>query len=196
MTALPATETGYNVYDIYSPVQDVVSVTDANRDAVLTELLDRQRISEVMLRFGRGLDLHDWEMYAATLDDEFDVNFFDLTGQAPARTNPVAWARFAKACLERLTLQHQYSNFAIDIRGDEADGVFYYIARHRMPNRFGADDYTQYGWYENSFRKTDSGWKITKLKHSFQWSDGNPTLIDATDPEWQAAAAAVFGTGQ
>jgi hypothetical protein len=192
MTTTPTAEAGYDVYDIYGPVQDVISVTAENRDAVLTELLDRQRINEVMLRFGRALDLHDWAMYAATLDDEFDVNFFDLTGQPPARTTPAAWSRFAAACLDRLTLMHQYSNFSINVRGDEADGVFYYIARHRFPNRFGADDYTQYGWYENSFRKTASGWKITKLKHSFQWSDGNPTLIDATDPEWQAAAAAVF----
>jgi hypothetical protein len=32
-----------------------------------------------MLRFGRGLDLHDWDMYAATLTDPFEADFFDLT---------------------------------------------------------------------------------------------------------------------
>ncbi len=34
-------------------------------------LWDRQEISDVMLRFGRALDLHDWDLYASTLDDPF-----------------------------------------------------------------------------------------------------------------------------
>ena len=46
-------------------------------------LWDRQQISDVMLRFGRGLDLHDWDMYAATLTDPFEVDF--LTSQVARR---------------------------------------------------------------------------------------------------------------
>lgn len=164
-----------------------------DRDTMIQELWDRQQISDVMLRFGRGLDLHDWDLYAGTLADPFEVDFFDLTGRAPTTTTPEVWARFASACLERLVVQHQYSNFHITVRGDEADGVFYMVSRHRLPNRHGDDHYTQYGWYENSFARFEDGWKITRLRHTFQWCDGNPTLIDVTDPEWRAAAAAVFG---
>jgi hypothetical protein len=163
-------------------------------DQMVRELYDRQLITDVMLRFGRGLDLHDWDLYATTLADPFEVNFFDLTGRQPAVTTPAVWARFASACLERLTVHHQYSNFHIDLHGDDADGVFYYVARHRLAEtRHGDDQYTQYGWYENSFHRGADGWKISKLKHGFQWCDGNPTLIDASDPDWQKAAAAVFG---
>ena len=171
------------------------SATRPTTEEMVAQLWDRQQISDVMLRFGRGLDLHDWDLYAATLAEEFEVDFFDLTGRPPAVTTPSTWARFASACLDRLVLMHQYSNFHITVRGDDADGVFYYIARHRLPNRHGDDHYTQYGWYENSFRRTPEGWRITKLKHSFQWCDGNPTLIDMSDPAWQAAAEAVFGSG-
>ncbi len=129
---------------------------------MVRQLWDRQQISDVMLRFGRGLDLHDWDMYAATLTDPFEVDFFDLTGRPPAVTTPKVWARFASACLERLVVMHRYSNFHINVDGDQADGVFYHISRHRMPNRFGDDHYTQYGWYENSFRRTAEGWKISR----------------------------------
>lgn len=166
-----------------------------DRDTLLNDLIDRQQISDVMLRFGRGLDLHDWDLYAATLADPFEVDFYDLTGRAPAITTPAIWARFASACLERLVVMHQYSNFHINVHGDTADGVFYHVSRHRLPNRHGDDHYTQYGWYENTFVRTEAGWKISRLKHSFQWCDGNPTLIDLTDPAWQAAAAEVFRTG-
>jgi hypothetical protein len=44
-------------------------------------LWDRQEISDVMPRFGRALDLHDWDLYASTPDDPFEVDFFDLTGR-------------------------------------------------------------------------------------------------------------------
>lgn len=163
-------------------------------ERILHELWDRNEITNVMLRFGRGLDMHDWDMYAATLADEFEVDFYDLTGMVPAVTTPAIWTKFASACLERLTVMHQYSNFHMNIDGDKADGVFYHVSRHRLPNRHGDDHYTQYGWYENRFERTALGWKITHLKHGFQWCDGNPNLIDSSDPDWQAAAAAVFGT--
>jgi hypothetical protein len=39
---------------------------------MVRQLWDRQQISDVMLRFGRGLDLHDWDLYAATLTDPFE----------------------------------------------------------------------------------------------------------------------------
>ena len=167
--------------------------TETDTESLVRQLWDRQLISEVMLRFGRALDLHDWDMYASTLADPFNVDFSDLTGRPPAVTTPAAFARFAKACLERLVVMHQYSNFNINLHGDEADGVFYHVSRHRLPNRSGGDQYTQYGWYENCFRREADGWKITQMRHRFQWCDGNPTLIDVSDPVWQAAAAEVFG---
>jgi len=154
---------------------------------------DRQEISDVMLRFGRGLDLHDWDLYASTLHDPFEVDFFDLTGMPAATTTPAVWARFASACLEPLQVVHRYTNFHIQLDGDAASGVFYHVSRHRKPNKHGQDHYTQYGWYENQFRRTGDGWKITVLKHTFQWCDGNPTLIDTSDPAWQAVAGEIFG---
>jgi hypothetical protein len=164
-----------------------------DQETMVRELWDRQQISDTMNRFGRGLDTKDWDLYASTLTDPFEVDFSELTGRAPATTTPDVWATFASACLERLLVHHQYSNFTIELNGDEASGVFYMVSRHRLPNIQGADEYTQYGWYENSFRRTQDGWKISKLKHGFLWCDGNPLLIDFTDPEWQAAADAVFG---
>ena len=159
----------------------------------LAQLLDRQRIIDVMLSFGRGLDLRDWDLYISTLADPFEVDFFDLTGRPAATTTPAKWGRVARANLQRLVVMHQYSNFHVTVRGDDAEGIFYHVSRHRLPNRYGDDQYTQYGWYDNRFRRINNEWKITRLKHTFLWCDGNPALIDLSDPEFQAAAADVFG---
>lgn len=172
-----------------APLQSPPSVEDMVR-----EMWDRQQISDVVLRFGRGLDAHDWDLYASTLDDPVHVDFRDLTGRAPVTTTPAKFAAFARESLKRLAVLHQYSNFHIDVDGDRASGVFYHVSRHRLPTRNGGDEYNQYGWYENRFRRDRAGtWRITHLKHGFQWADGNPTLIDVSDPAWQAAATEVFG---
>ena len=57
-------------------------------EEILRQLWDRQQISDVMLRFGRGLDLHDWDMYAETLTDPFSP-----TGTATTTTSGASRAR-------------------------------------------------------------------------------------------------------
>lgn len=169
-----------------------MDIDSSDTTAAVRELVDRQNVTNTMLRFGRALDLHDWAAYASTLDDTLELDFFDLTGRPATTTTAAAWAHFTSIALGPLVVMHQYSNFDITVQGDVAQAVVYHVSRHRRPNRHGDDQYTQYGWYENSFRRTPSGWRITHLKHSFQWCDGNPNLIDLTDPELTAAADAVF----
>ncbi len=162
-------------------------------EAKLQILWDRQEIGATMLRFGRALDTHDWPLYEACFTDPFEVDFFDLTGRPATTVSAAAWTEFARRCLDRLTVMHQYSNFTIDVHGDTANGIFYHVSRHYLPNKHGEGTYYQYGWYTNTFVRTETDWKITTLKHEFQWCEGNPTLIDQTDPDWIVAAQNVFG---
>lgn len=155
---------------------------------------DRQEVAAVMLRFGRALDTHDWPLYRACFTDTLEVDFLDLTGRPATTVTAAAWTEFARCCLERLTVMHQYSNFHIDVDGPVAHGVFYHVSRHYLPTKQGESTYYQYGWYTNTFVRSGDDWQISKLKHQFQWCDGNPTLIDQTDPAWQAAAEQVFGS--
>ena len=163
-------------------------------DEMVRELWDRQQISDVMLRFGRGLDLHDWELYAATLTDPFEVDFVRPHRAARPRSprprsgpgSPApAWNGWW-SCTSTPTSTSPCAATRPTASSTTSHGT-------GCPTGSGDDHYTQYGWYENSFRRTADGWKISRLKHTFQWCDGNPTLIDVSDPAWQEAAAAVFG---
>jgi SnoaL-like domain len=159
----------------------------------IQELWDQKEIEKLMLRFGRGLDTNDMDLYASCFTDPFTVDFSDLTGLPPAQTTPELWADFARLALGQLLVMHQYSNFNIAVTGDEAVGVIYHVSRHRLPNLKGADQYTQYGYYENDFLRTTEGWKIQYLRHNIKWCDGNPSLIDMSDPALQASVVKVFG---
>ncbi len=156
-------------------------------------LWDKLAISELMNAFGRALDLHDWELYERCMCDSFEVDFERLTGFAPVMTTAAQWAKFAAAALDPLVVHHQYSNHSIKVKGDEATGITYMVARHLAPGEQAWN--TQYGWYENTYQRTDSdfGWKISRLRHDYQWTSGTPQIIDLDNEAAQEAMRGVFG---
>ncbi len=156
-------------------------------------LWDKLAITDLMHAFGRGLDLHDWALYQSTLCDELTVDFSRLTGNPPVQTTAADFAGFADAVLSPLTVHHQYSNANIKVNGDNATGKIYMVARHL--NTDTGQWNTQYGWYENEFVRADGdyGWKISVLKHDFQWLAGVHDLIDMNSDAAQHALKNVFG---
>ena len=149
---------------------------------MLESLWVRSQIEAVMLRFGRALDLGDWKAYRSCFADRFKVNFERLTGQPEVYVDADLWTRFAEIILSPVRRHHQYSNLTVSVDGDRAEAVIYMLARHWKATDGGSAEYTQVGWYENSFECIEGEWKITRLLHTFQWVSGNGALFDFTDP--------------
>lgn len=162
--------------------------------ARLALLWDRTAIHDVMLRFGRALDTHDWPLYRSCFQDEIEVDFEDLTGMKARRVTADLWTDFARAALSPLKVHHTYANHLITVTGDEAEGVLYHNSRHRRATDRGSDTNYQFGWYENRYRRAGDGWLISRLCHRIHWIDGNDRLLDhSADPEFGRLAALVFG---
>ena len=159
---------------------------------MLESLWVRSQIEAVMLRFGRALDLGDWKAYRSCFPDRFRVNFERLTGQPEVYVDADLWTRFAEVILSPVRRHHQYSNLSVTVNGDRAEAVIYMLARHWKSTDGGACEYTQVGWYENSFGFIGGEWKITRLLHTYQWIDGNGALFDFSDPELIKIMAQVF----
>jgi hypothetical protein len=163
-----------------------------SHEQMIEALWSRSEIEQVMLNFGRALDLGDWPLYRSCFADRFRVNFERLTGQPEVFVDADLWTHFAKVILSPVRRLHQYSNFSVRVDGDRADAVIYMVARHWKAVDSGAAEYTQNGWYENSFARIDGRWKITRLLHTYQWVSGNGGLFDFSDPELQEVMARVF----
>jgi hypothetical protein len=155
-------------------------------------LWTRAEIEKVMLDFGRALDLGDWKLYRSCFADRIRVDFERLTGNPEVEVDADLWTRFAEIILTPVRRHHQYSNFSVTIAGDTADATIYMLARHWKPTDSGAAEYTQNGWYENSFERQNGRWKITRLVHTFQWITGNGGLFDFSDPKLIAIMGQVF----
>jgi hypothetical protein len=120
------------------------------------------------------------------------VNFERLTGQPEVYVDADLWTRFAEVILSPVRRHHQYSNFSVNIDGDRAEATIYMVASHWKATDGGASEYTQNGWYENSFARIDGVWRITRLLHTYQWISGNGGLFDFTDPELIHVMGQVF----
>jgi len=163
-----------------------------SRDQMLDILWTKGEIEQVMLNFGRALDLGDWKLYRSCFADTVLVDFERLTGQPEVRVDADLWTRFADLILSPVRRHHQYSNFSVILDGDRASATIYMVASHWKPTDGGASEYVQNGWYENAFQRIDGQWKITRLKHTFQWITGNGALFDFSDPPLVEVMSRVF----
>jgi hypothetical protein len=159
---------------------------------MLESLWTRSQVEAVMLKFGRALDMGDWPAYRSCFADRFRVNFERLTGQPEVHVDADLWTRFAQVILSPVRRHHQYSNMSVTVQGERAQGIIYQVSRHWKSTDGGACEYTQIGWYENTFGCFDGVWKITRLLHTYQWVSGNGALFDFSDPELIAVMAQVF----
>jgi len=167
--------------------------TEALTTARMVEILwARAQIEAVMLRFGRALDMGDWKAYRSCFADRFRVNFEKLTDQPEVFVEADLWTRFAELILSPVRRHHQYSNLTVSLQDDRAEAVIYMVARHWKPTDSGAAEYTQIGWYENTFGYLEGEWKITRLLHTYRWIEGNGALFDFSDPELVKVMAQVF----
>ena len=162
-------------------------------DRKLEILWDERGITKVILSFGRALDTVDMPLYRKCLTDPVKLNFERLTGF------PEIWASHSKlipwvlAFFNPLRTHHTYTNLRIEVEGDSAYALVYMTARHWKTTDQGSSLNTQYGWYEFGLQRMGENWQINRIKHDFQWVDGNAGLFDQTEPQMIAAVQDLFG---
>lgn len=162
-------------------------------DAFKLHLLwEKLALDQLMLGFGRALDLHDWPAYRACFADEFTVDFSDLLARPACRVRADTWTAFARAALEPVRCLHRYTNHVVSVRGEQATSVLYMEANHFRPGEGGGAEYTQHGWYENSFTRVEGRWRISVLRQRIAWCRGSESVLALDRPEVGAALEAVF----
>ncbi|MEV4450397.1 MULTISPECIES: nuclear transport factor 2 family protein [Streptomyces] len=137
-------------------------------DDKLRWLVDRTEISETITRYFIALDLRDWPAMRATLTETLDLDFSELFGDPRA---VVASDDFIGAAPQRMSgfraTQHISPNhvITIDSDGDSAEATAYMYAWHAVDTPDGVENtYTLRGSYDISMRRTDDGWRMSRLR--------------------------------
>lgn len=150
-------------------------------ERAVAELLSKQQIHEVLLRYCRGLDRLDGDLilscyHPGATDDHglFNGTGTDFVPYALPHLRTMRWT------------SHNVISSLIEVHQDVAASECYIVVYHRMPSRSGTDtDHVVGLRYIDRFERRDGGpWLIAHRRLVFDWS-----RIDPVGREWE------FGEG-
>ena len=130
-------------------------------------LVDRAQIAECLVNYAGCIDRRDWAGLQAAYAEDGLMRHGDVS--VPRDAVP----ELSERILTGVTSSHHLvGDPSILIDGDTATTHSHYIATHI------ADGTTvkrqAVGWYDCELRRTDQGWKFTRVRSSSAWRTGEP----------------------
>jgi 3-phenylpropionate/cinnamic acid dioxygenase small subunit len=141
------------------------------------ELIDHNRIIDVVNRYATGLDRRDWKLLRSIFTDEIDMEFSSV-GIRSGRYDADRWVRNSEALFAGFgPTQHTLTNHAVTIDGDAAHTAVYMQAEHFIVEDAPAENrWTIGGWYEHDLKRSGDGWLIHSMALYMTWQTGNRQL--------------------
>ena len=142
---------------------------DADRQARIDTLLDRQDILDCLLRFARGMDRFDRAVFLSAFHADAVIAAGPFVG------GPVELYDWASALHEQgqIATQHHHLNHTCEIAGDVAHTETYYmfVGRNRDESNWIAG-----GRYIDRVERRGGAWRIALRTNAIEWSGMIPTL--------------------
>ena len=129
-------------------------------------------INQNLSRNFMSMDEKSWKAWENTFADELTIDFGGV--KQPQKTTPKNLMDWAKKAYATVKTQHMLFNMDIRLDGDQATSKSYGHARHE---RTDSGDFF-YAIYEHEHVRTPNGWRISKIKMSPNFQEGNPRLSD------------------
>ncbi|BBX05300.1 nuclear transport factor 2 family protein [Mycolicibacterium sp. ELW1] len=123
----------------------------------MTELQDRQDISDLLIRYASGIDRRDWDLFRTvfTADCHLDYGQIGVWDGVDEVTEFMDVAHAAAGYL-----MHRISNIVIDLQDDRATSRCYVDAWiMAADNNSGVN---ARGFYDDEIVRTDAGWRIAR----------------------------------
>jgi hypothetical protein len=141
----------------------------AEKLARLEQLLDRQDILDCLLRFCRGMDRFDRELFLSAFHSDAVIAAGEFVG------GPEDLYRWASQLHElgQTATHHNLLNHSCEIDGDVAHTETYYlfVGRNRDETNWMAG-----GRYIDRLQRRDGTWKIALRTNAIEWSGIVPTM--------------------
>jgi len=137
------------------------------RDPAVTDMLDRQAITDVLYRYASSIDHKDYDGLRAVLADDARAKYGDRDWMEGAD----AIVAFNREYGARQAWQHHLlSVYHIDITGDAASTLTYHTSHQTS-----ADDPTTVrvivARYYDQLRREEDGWKIASKEMKVGWRE-------------------------
>jgi ketosteroid isomerase-like protein len=140
----------------------------ASRDDRLQWLVDRARISDLLVAYAWLVDTGDFDGLAALFADDgaLHLPFATLPTSEIAAGSRIALGSYAST-------HHISANHAIEISGDVASSRSYFQAVH-VPTTDEPDRHADIGGrYDNTYRRVNDQWRFVAVRVTFVWTLGS-----------------------
>jgi hypothetical protein len=132
-------------------------------DEDVQELLDKQALNELLIRYCRGIDRLDKELVLSC----YHPDAYDDHGRfkgSPKDFVEQLWSRSATNGVS--FIEHKLSNVYLDIQGDTAYGESY-LAMHQLRD---GDLIQGFGRFIDRFERRDGEWRISNRRVILEWA--------------------------
>jgi ketosteroid isomerase-like protein len=151
----------------------------------LDDMIARQEIADVILRYARGIDRLDFDLVRSCYHPDAYDDHGSFTGDVDG---------FIAMCERFLpkwsATMHFMGNMLIEVDGDVARAETYAVAYHRRQEEDGTGKDDVFGIrYVDRFEKLDDEWKIAHRVVATEWRRVDP-VVNAT----ARGAVGVWGT--
>ena len=147
-----------------------------------------EEVSELICRFQRAFDQHDWAAMRACLDAEVLIDYSSFRGTDPARVLADDYVELRRQALTDLLMQHNHSNLTLSSRSDDRASAScnYQIFRFE---RDGDQHFHSWGTYDFGLVRRPAGWKICSITQHLLKSEGDPSIHGALTPPSESGSA-------
>ena len=156
---------------------------EASRDSALQELLDKQAIHELLLRYCRGVDRRDEDL----LRSVYHADAIHEHGE-----HAVNAREFARVIVDSLgrfeATSHFLTNALIEVSGDRAHAESYVLACHRTERSGEKSDLTLALRYVDRLERRRGAWGIVHRVALHDWSREDPL-----EREWPDSRSMIQG---
>jgi 3-phenylpropionate/cinnamic acid dioxygenase small subunit len=125
----------------------------------MSELQDRQDISDLLIRYATGIDRRDWDLFRTVFTPDCQLDY----GQIGSWDGVEAVTEFMDVAHAGAGhLLHRITNQVIDLDGDRATARSYVDVWVMAADN--ASGVNASGFYDDEIVRTDGGWRIARRK--------------------------------
>jgi len=133
-------------------------------------------IIQSLIKGFNATDRKDYALRRSLWTDEITIDFGGVKDAQIMKADDLnEWARVA---YQHMTTMHINFNHEITVNGDKATSFSYGRALHKQQVSKGEDYWNIYATYEHELVKQDGVWKVSRLKMTPIFQEGNTNLVN------------------
>ncbi len=140
-----------------------------------------EQVVELICRFQRAFDQHDWAALRDCLDDEVFTDYSSFRGTDPATVQADEYVRLRQQALSDLLMQHNHSNLLVTSHSHDRATVSCNYQIYRF-ERAGDRRFHSFGTYDFGLVQRSDGWRISAITQRLLKNEGSPLIHGALGP--------------